>query len=100
FLDVVAGTADLADVVWVDPTTQMEFLPVGASVSNATEILASRASKSLFDSLQVKYDYVIVDLAPLVANMDVRATAGLIDSYLLVIKWCPTKIASFPSALP
>jgi succinoglycan biosynthesis transport protein ExoP len=99
FLDVVAGTADLADVVWVDPTTQMEFLPVGASVSNATEILASRASKSLFDSLQVKYDYVIVDLAPLVANMDVRATAGLIDSYLLVIEWGATKIDAVQYAL-
>jgi polysaccharide biosynthesis transport protein len=99
FLDVVAGTADLADVVWVDPTTQMEFLPVGASVSNATEILASRASKSLFDILQVKYDYVIVDLAPLVANMDVRATAGLIDSYLLVIEWGTTKIDAVQYAL-
>jgi polysaccharide biosynthesis transport protein len=99
FLDVVAGTADLADVVWVDPITQMEFLPVGASVSNPTEILASRASKSLFDSLQVKYDYVIVDLAPLVANMDVRATAGLIDSYLLVIEWGATKIDAVEYAL-
>ena len=99
FLDVVAGTADLADVVWVDPITQMEFLPVGASVSNPTEILASRASKSLFDSLQVKYDYVIVDLAPLIANMDVRATAGLIDSYLLVIEWGATKIDAVEYAL-
>src|SRR5262249_10846722 len=99
FLDVVAGTADLADVVWVDPTTQMEFLPVGASVSNATEILASRASKSLFDILQVKYDYVIVDLAPLVANMDVRATLGFIDSYLLVIEWGSTKIDAVQYAL-
>jgi polysaccharide biosynthesis transport protein len=77
----------------------MEFLPVGASVSNATEILASRASKSLFDSLQVKYDYVIVDLAPLVANMDVRATAGVIDSYLLVIEWGATKIDAVQYAL-
>jgi succinoglycan biosynthesis transport protein ExoP len=99
FLDVVAGTADLADVVWIDPITQMEFLPVGASVPNATEILASTASKSLFDSLQVKYDYVIVDLAPLVANMDVRATAGLIDSYLLVIEWGATKIDAVQYAL-
>jgi polysaccharide biosynthesis transport protein len=99
FLDVVAGTVDLADVVWIDPTTQMEFLPVGASVPNATEILASKASKSLFDSLQVKYDYVIVDLAPLTASMDVRATGGLIDSYLLVIEWGATKIDAVQYAL-
>ena len=99
FLDVVAGTVDLADVAWTDPTTQMTFLPVGASVPNAAEILASKASKSLFDTLQIKYDYVVVDLAPLVASMDVRATAGLIDSYLLVIEWGATTIEAVQYAL-
>jgi polysaccharide biosynthesis transport protein len=98
-LDVVAGTVDLADAVWTDATTQLEFLPVGGSVANATELLASRAAKSLFDTLQIKYDYVIVDLAPLVANMDVRATSGFIDSYLLVIEWGSTKIDAVQYAL-
>jgi len=92
FLDVVAGTADLADTVWTDAATQLEVLPVGGHVAHATEFLASRAAKSLFDTLQVKYDYVIVDLAPLVASMDVRATSRFIDSYLLVIEWGSTKI--------
>jgi succinoglycan biosynthesis transport protein ExoP len=91
-LDVVAGKADLADAVWTDAATQLEFLPVGGHVANATEFLASRAAKSLFDTLQIKYDYVIVDLAPLVASMDVCATSGFIDSYLLVIEWGSTKI--------
>jgi succinoglycan biosynthesis transport protein ExoP len=91
-LDVVAGKADLADAVWTDATTQLEFLPAGGHVANATEFLASRAAKSLFDTLQIKYDYVIVDLAPLVASMDVCATSGFIDSYLLVIEWGSTKI--------
>jgi polysaccharide biosynthesis transport protein len=98
-LDAVAGTVDLADAIWTDATTQLEFLPVGESVANATELLASRAAKSLFDTLQIKYDYVIVDLAPLVASMDVRATSGFIDSYLLVIKWGSTKIDAVRYAL-
>jgi polysaccharide biosynthesis transport protein len=67
-------------------------LPVGEHVADATEFLASRAAKSLFDTLQLKYDYVIVDLAPLVASMDVRATSSFIDSYLLVIEWGSTKV--------
>jgi polysaccharide biosynthesis transport protein len=98
-LDVVAGTVDLADAVWTDEATQLEFLPVGESVANATEFLASKAAKSLFDTLQIKYDYVIVDLAPLVASMDVRATSGFIDSYLLVIEWGSTKIDAVQYAL-
>jgi succinoglycan biosynthesis transport protein ExoP len=98
-LDVVAGTVDLADAVWTDAATQLEFLPVGGDVPNATEFLASRAAKSLFDTLQIKYDYVIVDLAPLVASMDVRATSGFIDSYLLVIEWGSTKVDAVQYAL-
>jgi succinoglycan biosynthesis transport protein ExoP len=98
-LDVVAGKADLADAVWTDATTQLEFLPAGGHVANATEFLASRAAKSLFDTLQIKYDYVIVDLAPLVASMDVCATSSFIDSYLLVIEWGSTKIDAVQYAL-
>ena len=101
FLDVVAGKIDLAAAVWNDQTTNMAFLPVGANagVPNAAEILASEAAKSLFDILQIKYDYVIVDLPPLVAGVDVRATSGLIDSYVMVIEWGATKIDAVQYAL-
>jgi succinoglycan biosynthesis transport protein ExoP len=101
FVDVVAGKIDLADAVWDDPTTNMAFLPAGADpeVPNATEILSSDAAKSLFSTLQIKYDYVIVDLAPLIAGVDVRATSGLIDSYVLVIEWGATKVDAVQYAL-
>ena len=42
---------------------------------------------------------MIVDLAPLVASMDVRATSGFIDSYLLVIEWGSTKVDAVQYAL-
>jgi succinoglycan biosynthesis transport protein ExoP len=76
-------------------------LPAGARVGvpNATEVLASKEAKSLFDTLQIKYDYVVVDLAPLAAGVDVRATRGLIDSYVLVIEWGATKVDAVQSVL-
>jgi succinoglycan biosynthesis transport protein ExoP len=99
FLDVVAGQVDLADAVWSDPTTGMAFLSAGRRVPNAAEILASDTAKSLFDMLQIKYDYVIVDLPPLAAGVDVRATSSHIDSYVLVIEWGVTKIDAVQYAL-
>jgi polysaccharide biosynthesis transport protein len=101
FVDVVDGRIDFADAVWRDPSTNMDFLPAGTEqgLPNATEILTSRGAKSLFDTLQIKYDYVIVDLAPLVASVDVRATSALIDSYVLVIEWGATKIDAVRYAL-
>jgi polysaccharide biosynthesis transport protein len=99
FLDVVAGKLDVEDAVWRDSTTGMAFLPAGRVAPNASEVLASDAAKSLFSTLQIKYDYVIVDLPPLVAGVDVRATSGLIDSYILVIEWGTTKIDAVEYAL-
>jgi len=101
FLDVVAGKVPLADAVWTDPATNMTFLPnvPNRHLPNATEILCSQAAKALFDALQIKYDYVIVDLAPLVAALDARAAARLVDSYLLVIEWGSTKIEAVQYAL-
>ena len=99
FLDVVAGKVELENAIWSDSTTDMAFLPAGQCVPNASEILASDKAKLLFDTLQIKYDYVIVDLAPLVAGVDVRATSSFIDSYVLVIEWGATKIDAVQYAL-
>jgi len=99
FVDVVAGEVELADAIWTDPNTQMAFLPAGANVPNATEILASEAAKSLIHKLQIGYDYVIVDLAPIAAGIDVRVTSDFIGSYLLVVEWGATKIDAVQYAL-
>jgi polysaccharide biosynthesis transport protein len=99
FLDVVAGNVELEDAVWSDANTNMAFLPAGRCVPNASDMLASDKAKLLFDTIQIKYDYVIVDLAPLVAGVEVRATSGLIDSYVLVVEWGTTKIDAVQYAL-
>jgi succinoglycan biosynthesis transport protein ExoP len=92
-LDVMVGAAPLADAIWTDPASNLSFLPTFAkgSLPHATEILASESARSLFNMLKIKFDYVIVDLAPLAAGMDVRAVSNLIGSYLLVIEWGATK---------
>jgi capsular exopolysaccharide synthesis family protein len=101
FLDVVAGNVALTDAIWSDPTTNMAFLPMVSNplLPNGTESLGSEAARSIFDTLQIKFDYVIVDLAPLVAAVDVRATSHFIDSYVLVIEWGTTKLDAVQYAL-
>jgi polysaccharide biosynthesis transport protein len=100
FLEVVAGKLDLADAIWTDPATGMSFLPAGdPAVPYATEILASDDAKLVFSTLQVRYDYVIVDLAPLVAGVDVRASSRFVDCYVLVIEWGATTVDAVQYAL-
>jgi len=101
FLDVVAGEVPLSDALWTDPTTKMSFLPMvpNGRLPNPTEMLCSPAAKSLFNALELRYDYVVVDLAPLIAAIDARAAARLIDSYVLVIEWGRTERDTITQAL-
>jgi polysaccharide biosynthesis transport protein len=100
-LEVIAGRANLEDAMWRDQRTHIAFLPVVANsaLPHANELLASEGAKSLFLALKSKYDYVIVDLPPLVSLVDLPATARLIDSYVLVIEWGATKIDAVQNAL-
>lgn len=92
-IDIVLGKADLRDVVWVDPQTNLHFLPcvVASRFSNSGDVLASPHMEMLFKQLREHYDRVILDLSPLAPVIDVRATGSLVDSYVLVIEWAKAK---------
>ena len=101
FFEVLTGKISLEEVVWKDPATNMVFLPafVSSRAAHTTAILASDATKSLFDRLRQSYDYIVVDLSPLAPVVDVRVTTHLVDSYILVAQWGHTKIDVVKHAL-
>jgi succinoglycan biosynthesis transport protein ExoP len=92
-LDVITGKAPLEDAVWKDGATGMMFLPatMKARLVHSNEVLSADATKSLFEKLRQTFDYIIVDLSPLMPVVDVRASTELINSYLFVIEWGRTK---------
>ena len=88
-LDVIAGRMTLKNAVWTDPSTNLTFLP---GVTNnqricSSDILSADATRKLFDDLQSNYDYVLIDLTPLMPIVDTRATTGFVDCYFCVIEW-------------
>lgn len=93
-IHVIAGKADWRDVVWTDPQTNLHFLPcaVTSRFSNSSDLLASQQMENLFRHLRQHYDRIILDLSPLAPVVDVRATRGLADSYILVIEWAKSKV--------
>ena len=100
FLDVIVGSVPLEDAVWREVSTNLTFLPVATKtrIENSSEILAAAATKRLFEDLQSNYDYVIVDLSPLMPVVDTRATMRLVDSYVCVTAWGCTKIGAVKCA--
>jgi succinoglycan biosynthesis transport protein ExoP len=100
-LDVISGNSSLEDVVWTDPSTNLAFLPATMPfrMTHSNEIFSSSSTKQLFKELRQSYDYIIVDLSPLAPVIDVRATTGLVDAYVLVVEWGRTKIKLVEHAL-
>ena len=95
-LDVIVRSVPLEDAVWSDPSTNMAFLPTSTNtrIANSSEILAAAAITELFKNLRSNYDYVIVDLPPLMPVVDARVTTGFVDSYICVTEWGRTKIGA------
>jgi polysaccharide biosynthesis transport protein len=93
-IDVVMGKLDWRDAVWIDPKTNLHFLPgvLTSRFSNSSDVLASAQMAALFQQLRENYDRIILDLSPLAPVIDVRATGGLADSYILVIEWAKSKV--------
>ncbi len=93
-IQVIAGKINLADAVWTEPSSGLTFLPAPAASASkllhTDEILGSNAMKNLIDRLCETFDYVIVDLSPLLPVIDARATSNFIDSYVYVVEWGQT----------
>ena len=100
-LQVIDGKARLPDAIWSDPSSRLEFLPnVGdpAGFSRA-DMFATDGARLFFEAAQMRYDHVIVDLPPMVAGVDVRATLRHISAYVLVVEWGATKVDQVEYAL-
>jgi polysaccharide biosynthesis transport protein len=100
-LDVLSGKATLEQALWLDSRTNMRFLPVATKtrLAHSSEVIASAQTRSFFEKLRQSYDYIIVDFAPLMPIVDVRASMQLVDSYVYVIEWGRTRVEHVEQAL-
>ena len=88
-VDVLFGTSSLEETVWRDPKINLTFLPGAkrAPLFHTSEMLGAEQTRTLFGELRATYDYVIVDLPPLVPIVDARVITPLIDQFILVVEW-------------
>ncbi len=80
----------LDEAIQHDLETGLHFLPVKAQTSNPTDLLESERLRQLIETCRSRYDYVIIDSAPLVSVTDSRLAALLADKTVFVIKWGDT----------
>lgn len=89
-VEYLSGERPLADVIQHDLETGLHFLPVREQATNPTDLLESERLRALVEMARERYDYVIIDSAPLVSVTDSRLAALLADKTVFVIKWGDT----------
>src|ERR1039458_1100103 len=89
---MVADKSNFEDLVITDSKYKFDFLPAStrAKPSNSSDILNSPAMKNMLSSAMSEYDYVLVDLPPILPVVDVKAAAHLFDAFVLVVEWGST----------
>ena len=100
-LEALLDRRDIRDIALMDPKTKLAFLPavVTRRVPHSSELLASPAMDAILDDARANFDYVVLDLPPLLPVVDARAIAPRIDSFLYVVEWGRTSRKAAKSAL-
>jgi Mrp family chromosome partitioning ATPase len=85
---------NIEDVVVKDKKFRFDFLPASARIKppNSSDILTSKNMKALLDACRKQYQYVIVDMPPILPVVDVKASANMFDGFIQVVEWGKTSI--------
>ncbi|MDG4766075.1 polysaccharide biosynthesis tyrosine autokinase [Solwaraspora sp. WMMD406] len=97
--NVLAGQADLSDVLQAWGDTGLTLLPSGFIPPNPSELLGSQQMADLLATLRERFDVVIVDTAPLVPVTDAAPVAAQVDGTILVGRCAKTTEAHLQSAV-
>lgn len=83
---VLSGETELPDAVQASAVTRLSILPSGPLPSNPAELLASSKFEQMLELVSGRYDFVLLDSAPLLSVSDPAAIAARADSVLLVLR--------------
>jgi succinoglycan biosynthesis transport protein ExoP len=91
-LNMVTDKSDFEDLVITDTKYKFDFLPSSTRIkpTNSSDVLNSPAMKEMLRTAKSNYDYVLVDLPPILPVVDVKAAAHLFEAFVLVVEWGST----------
>lgn len=98
---VLQGTTSLQEALVRDPVSGLDFLPavVPDRMAHTAELISSDSMARLLNEARDRYDYVFVDLPPLLSVVDTKAASRLVDGFLFVIAWGVTSRQAVVEAL-
>lgn len=84
--DFLVGHARIEEVIRVSERHNIHLLPAGNIPPEPTALLESRQFECLIAAFRENYDYILIDLPPVVTVPDAVILAKRLDGYLLTVR--------------
>jgi polysaccharide biosynthesis transport protein len=92
-IEALVHPSQLATFVCKMPRSGLDFLPcaLSARLPNAAELLGSPEMEQLLVAARKAYDYIVIEIAPIMSVVDMKMIERFIDRFIFVVEWGQTK---------
>ena len=92
-IEALDDPSELASYIYTRERSGLHVLPcaLATRVPNAAELLGSAKMEQLLEVARKAYDYIIIEVAPIMSVVDVKMIERFIDSFIFVVEWGHTK---------
>lgn len=98
-VEVLTGEATLDQALVLDEPTGLYILGTSESPSSAFDPLTPANLDRLMKQLKERFEFIILDTAPVLGVADARAVAAAVDSVLVLTRWRKTSINAAETAV-
>ena len=98
-VEVLLGKSRLEDVLIQDEKTGASILPLAKSAFSPRDLLGSPAMDHLLAQLRARFDFVVLDTAPVIPVSDTRIVSPKADVVLFLVQWRRTSRKAVQAAL-
>jgi succinoglycan biosynthesis transport protein ExoP len=92
-IEAIADPSRLPALVCKRPRSGVDVLPcvLQARLPNAAELLGSAQMGQLLETARDSYDFVLIEVPPIMSVVDVKMIERFIDRFIFVVEWGQTK---------
>ncbi len=98
-VEYMAGERELDEVLVRNEEAGIWYLPIKRQTANPTDLLGSQKMKHLLSQLRERFDFVVLDSAPLLGVTDTKVVSRFADKVLFVMQWDQTSRETSINAL-
>lgn len=95
----LGGFCALEDMIYSSKEYNLDYITAGNIPPNPIELLSSKRMKDLINTLQERYDYILIDTPPVNVVADTAALAKLVPNVIFVCKCGISRINDMHKAI-